>query len=227
MIVHVIERDKKKSGKAPKSSYKRLAHYIVAAKSEQDEILWQRTAEYIMAMRETTDGEKVLWTRLTNCDAEIPLLAIAEIEATQAQNTRSKADKTYHMVVSFRENENPTRAQIEAIEDAICEGLGFVGHQRISAVHQDTDNLHLHIAVNKVHPQRLTVHEPYYPYLKIDSLCKQLEREHGLFTLLGNYFFCPNFWDSLNKLFQVLDILSDNDLESPYKTISIAIFTIT
>ncbi|MGF2043786.1 relaxase/mobilization nuclease domain-containing protein, partial [Staphylococcus aureus] len=28
------------------------------------------------------------------------------------------------------------------MEDRICAGLGFAEHQRVSAVHHDTDNLH-------------------------------------------------------------------------------------
>lgn len=176
MIAHVIERRQ-----APgKSSYKRLAHYIVAAKHDEDDILWRRTAEYVLGIRETSDGGKVLRMRLTHCEAEIPVLAIAEIEATQAQNTRSKADKTYHLVISFPDGETPGREQLEDIEDAVCAGLGFAEHQRVSAVHQDTDNLHIHLAINKVHPVRLTVHEPYYPYLKLDQLCRELEIRHGL-----------------------------------------------
>jgi hypothetical protein len=176
MIAHVIERRQ-----APgKSSYKRLAYYIVAAKHDEDDILWRRTAEYVLGMRETSDGEKVLRMRLTHCEAEIPVLAIAEIEATQAQNTRSKADKTYHLVISFPDGETPGREQLEDIEDAVCAGLGFAEHQRVSAIHQDTDNLHIHLAINKVHPVRLTVHEPYYPYFKLDQLCRELEIRHGL-----------------------------------------------
>lgn len=117
---------------------------------------------------------------MTNCEAELPVLAIAEIEATQAQNTRSKANKTYHLVISFPEGENPTREQLEDIEDVMCEALGFGAHQRISAVHRDTDNLHLHLAINKIHPTSLKLHEPYRDFYVINYICQQLEQKHGL-----------------------------------------------
>lgn len=56
----------------------------------------------------------------------------------------------------------------------------FGEHQRISAVHNDTDNLHIHIAVNKIHPTRNTIHEPYYPHQTLAELCEVMERDYGL-----------------------------------------------
>lgn len=172
MISKRIDRQ----GKA--SDFARLGRYVLEAKDDHAEILWTRTAEYVVDLKGT--GEKVLWSRLSNCEAEIPILAIAEIEATQAQNTRSKVDKTYHCVVSFPEGEHPTCEQLEDIEDSICAALGFGAHQRISAVHQDTDNIHLHLAINKVHPTTLKVLEPYRDYYIRDKACRALEQKHGL-----------------------------------------------
>jgi len=58
--------------------------------------------------------------------------------------------------------------------------LGFNGHQRISVVHDDTNNLHMHIAINKIHPRSLTIHNFYYDYKKVAKLCEQIEQEYGL-----------------------------------------------
>ena len=117
---------------------------------------------------------------VTNCEAHSVRDAITEVLATQHTNTRAKGDKTYHLIVSFRAGENPDADTLKAIEERICQGLGFGEHQRISAVHNDTDNLHIHIAINKIHPTRHTMHEPYYPHLALDELCATLERDYGL-----------------------------------------------
>ena len=69
---------------------------------------------------------------------------------------------------------------MRAVEERICAVLGYGEHQRISAVHNDTDNLHIHIAINKIHPTRHTMHEPYYPHLALADLCETLERDYGL-----------------------------------------------
>lgn len=162
------------------SDFDRLGRYVLEAKNDGATILWTRTAEYVVDLKAETEGEKVLWFRLSNCEAEIPAMAIAEVLVTQSQNMRSQADKTYHCVISFPEGELPTQAQLEDIEDQMCEALGFGEHQRISAVHQDTDNIHLHLAINKVHPSTFKLHEPYRDYHIRDKTCRALELKHGL-----------------------------------------------
>ncbi len=178
MISKRIDRGKKTS------SFDRLGRYVLDAKTEEAEILWTRTAEYILDLKDVEQSvpgeEKVLWARISNCEAEIPALAIAEILSTQAENSRSRLDKTYHCVISFPDGEQPTRAQLEDIEDAMCQALGFGEHQRISAVHQDTDNIHLHLAINKIHPVTFNALEPFRDYYTRNRICRELELKHGL-----------------------------------------------
>lgn len=137
-----------------------------------------RLAEYLTDPQQK--NERVGTVSLTNCIAGEVDLAVLEIRNTQVQNTRSTADKTYHLMVSFRAGEQPDEATLKAIEERICNVLGFAGHQRLSAVHHDTDNLHVHIAINKIHPSRYTIHEPFNAYHKLGQLCEKLEREYGL-----------------------------------------------
>jgi len=118
--------------------------------------------------------------RITNCDSLSVQDAIIEAVATQNANTRTKSDKTCHLIVSFQAGEQPSTDTLQAIEKRICEGLGYADHQRISAVHNDTDNLHIHIAINKIHPKRHTLYEPYYPYRMLAELCTSLEQDYGL-----------------------------------------------
>ena len=124
--------------------------------------------------------ERLGQVRVTNCDAATLPAVIGEVLATQRANTRSEADKTYHLLVSFRAGEKPDEATLHAIEERICVGLGFGEHQRVSAVHHDTDNLHIHIAINKIHPTHNTIHEPYQAYRALADLCSTMERDYGL-----------------------------------------------
>jgi len=129
---------------------------------------------------EQAKRERVGYVGVTNCHSDQADLAILEVLNTQAQNTRSGADKTYHLILSFRPGEQPGEATLKAIEARICDGLGFGEHQRVSAVHHDTDNVHLHIAINKIHPTRYTTLEPFNAYHALGLLCQQLEHEYGL-----------------------------------------------
>ncbi|EHC1571435.1 relaxase/mobilization nuclease domain-containing protein [Escherichia coli] len=177
MIAHRINRERKASSPA------RLIKYMVAAKGGIDPTSWERTADYILdSANGTTEGEKVASYRVTNCGTDDPADAAILIQATQAANTRSKAEKTYHFVYSFPPGEQPDLETLHAIEDELCAAIGLDEHQRVSAVHIDTDNLHVHVAINKVHPTGLQNIEPYYDQFRLMEACERLEVEHGLQT---------------------------------------------
>lgn len=163
------------------SSASRLVKYMVAAKGGLDPESWKRTADYILdSQGTTTQGEKVASYRVTNCGTDDPAQATQIIEAIQAANTRSKSDKTYHLVFSFPPGEEPPLELLHRIEDELCAAIGLGDHQRISAVHQDTDHLHVHVCINKVHPTGLQNIEPHYDKQKLMEACERLEIQYGL-----------------------------------------------
>ncbi|WP_078059523.1 TraI/MobA(P) family conjugative relaxase [Xanthomonas massiliensis] len=164
------------------SSIARLVRYAVNAEGGLDPRSWSRTADYILDFNAemNREGEKVSGVRVTNCGTDDPAAATLLIEATQAINTRSKKDKTYHLVFSFREGENPPQEVLHAIEDELCAAIGLADHQRISAVHVNTDHLHVHVAINKVHPTGFQNIEPFYDMQRLMEACERLEIEHGL-----------------------------------------------
>lgn len=109
-------------------------------------------------------------------------LAIKEVADTQALNTRTTQEKTYHLVVSFHP-EDETRLTPEvfkAIEQRFADALGLSEHQRHCGVHVNTENMHMHVAYNLIHPEKLTRVEPWRDYIKRDKLCRELEKEYGL-----------------------------------------------
>ncbi|CAK7044112.1 MAG: hypothetical protein DELT_02956 [Desulfovibrio sp.] len=129
------------------------------------------------------DGEKCLASWCAGCAADDDYdLAIIETQAVQAMNTRSRKEKTYHLLVSFRpEDEARLTPEIfKAIEERFAAALGFSGHQRHCGIHKNTHNIHLHVSYNMVHPERYTRHEPFRDYATRDKLCRELEQEFGL-----------------------------------------------
>ena len=144
---------------ATKSSFSRLVQYITQAQDK---------------------NERVGDVRITNCISEQPAWAVIEAEMVQRQNMRSQVDKTYHLLVSFPAGEQPSPEVLRTVEDRLCESLGYQEHQRVSAVHHDTDHLHIHIAINKVHPTRFTTHQPFRDYKLLADAALKLEQEHDL-----------------------------------------------
>jgi hypothetical protein len=171
---------KRITSKAATSRIARLVRYVVAAEGGIDPRSWARTADYMLCSGTSNRGEKVGGVRVTNCNTDDPAAATTLIEVTQAVNTRSKTDKTYHLVFSFPPGEEPPLHILHKIEDELVKAIGFEDHQRISAVHIDCDHLHVHVAINKVHPTGFQNIEPYFDKRKLMEACERLEIEYGL-----------------------------------------------
>src|SRR3984893_234728 len=117
---------------------------------------------------------------ITNCVSSDTTWAVREIAATQRLNARAKSDRTYHLLISLRAGENPDAKTLRVIEERFSKELGYAEHQRVSVIHHDTDNVHIHVAINKIHPTTLTLHDPIADYKKRSKLCAILEHELGL-----------------------------------------------
>ena len=180
MIAKAIARKTKGQG------FKGLAGYVAnAGKMAAVPGGWGLTAAYIAD--EGHGGAKVApgSVRLTNCASETLGEAVREIELTQAQARRGKAEQTYHLVVAFPAGEVPSREQLEDIEDDLVRAIGFGDHQRLSAVHTDKDHLHFHVAINKVHPETFRTITPHQDKNKLMAACARLEIKHGLAATHG------------------------------------------
>lgn len=125
-------------------------------------------------------SERISQITVTNCYTEDLLAGVIEIQNTQEMNTRARSDKTCHLVLSFPQGERLSLESLNAIEARFCNALGFQDHQRVSVIHDDTDYQHVHIAISKIHPKTLTIHNPYYDYKIVARVCEQIEQEYGL-----------------------------------------------
>ncbi|MEZ6853083.1 relaxase/mobilization nuclease domain-containing protein [Halodesulfovibrio aestuarii] len=153
---------KQPSPKPKNDNYARLANYIADASHE---------------------GEKCLMAWSAECMAgDDYQLGISEVLATQACNERTKKEKTYHLIVSFRpeDEEKLSKEDFKKIEKRFAEVLGFEEHQRHCGVHTNTANPHMHVAYNMIHPKKKIRHAPYYDYWKRDELCRKLEQEYKI-----------------------------------------------
>jgi hypothetical protein len=101
----------RKDRKPQNDNYRRLAKYIADTKNE---------------------GEKVLMHWSAGSAFDDYMASICEAEAIQEQNTRTKLSKTYHLVVSFRsEDEAKLSAEIFIdIEKSFAQALGYGNHVR-------------------------------------------------------------------------------------------------
>ncbi len=100
------------------------------------------------------------------------------MEAVAARNARV-GNPVYHVMVSWPAGENPSDDQAFACGEHMLQTVGMVGHQRVFAIHRDTGNVHLHVAVNRVHPVSLRAVYPDRDYFKLDRAMRELELGYG------------------------------------------------
>ena len=61
-------------------------------------------------------------------------------------------DPIEHIVLSWPEGERPNDAQVEEALDILLTVVGMSRHQAYAVLHGDTDNWHLHVALNRIDP---------------------------------------------------------------------------
>jgi hypothetical protein len=104
--------------------------------------------------------------------------AALEFQAV-ANESRRTANPYLHVVVSWRDGEAPTNAEVFASGRHVLDALGLGKHQYVIAIHRDTANVHAHIAANRVHPESYRAQHLSMSYAKIDRALRELELRHG------------------------------------------------
>ncbi len=117
--------------------------------------------------------------KITNSSAVTIEDFVAHVELVQ-RRSKSDENKVYHLVVSFPPGEHPSPPVLADIEQRLCESINAGDHQRLSVLHEDTDCLHLHVAINRVNPTTFKLNSIHKDYAARQACCEQLEIKHGL-----------------------------------------------
>ena len=116
-----------------------------------------------------------------DCDtAEARVLIAQLMNATAARSKGLRTNPAYHVALSWRAGEHPTRLQVEHAVQHVMTALGMAECQALWALHRDTDQDHVHVVMNRVHPERgVVVGPPRFDYRVIDKACRELELAQG------------------------------------------------
>lgn len=127
-----------------------------------------------------------------NCTSIESAAEEMEFSARKAKFAHNKSDPVFHYILSWQSHESPRPEQIYDSVSHTLSRLGLAGHQFVSAVHTDTDNLHVHIAVNRVHPETGYLNRLAYSQEKLSKACRELELKHGFSPDNGCYVIAPD-----------------------------------
>lgn len=167
--------------KKGKSNPKRLAQYLTQESGFKAEgsvssfthLQGYLTGKYDAEQDRRLRGEVILSDNLAGLDT-----AAAEMEGVAALNPRCK-DPIMHFELAWPHDERPTKSQwVDCAYQAI-KALGFQEHQYLIVAHDDKKHFHIHVMVNKVHPETLRVNDPYQSHMLLHKTARALEAKYG------------------------------------------------
>jgi hypothetical protein len=154
MIIKVIQNT---IGSSVEERVTGLSDYLHHPKQTRSNYL----SDYILQLHPGFDqdllSEKCVYSNSRNFLDDDPHYQKIEMSQTASLNSRV-IDPIVHMVGSFKKFEVPTTEQLEQQIDILAKHLGAEELQMQYAMHIDTDNVHFHLIVNKVHPFKKNKH---------------------------------------------------------------------
>ncbi|HWG34291.1 MAG TPA: relaxase/mobilization nuclease domain-containing protein [Gemmatimonadaceae bacterium] len=135
--------------------------------------------KYLVVGRERVEQGRVAWTAARNIPTDEPELAAKIMRATASQNVRV-AYPVYHLALSFDPHDHVNRAAMERVADHVLRELKLEEHQAIIVAHSDRAHPHMHILVNRVHPETGRVWDRWQDYPAIQRALREEERALGL-----------------------------------------------
>ena len=157
--------------------------------SRSDEVIFDRLVDYIKRTA-LPDGEHIIETfpdgrqqvYFDNVACETNCFSIdtaaAEMNMVAEENVRKK-DPVYHFILSWREEDKPEDSDIFSAARHCLHQIGMGEHQFVTAIHRDTDNVHCHVAVNRVNPVSFRMADKYQALDTMQQCCRRLERQYG------------------------------------------------
>ncbi|WP_051862293.1 TraI/MobA(P) family conjugative relaxase [Ferrovum myxofaciens] len=115
---------------------------------------------------------------------------VLESTADECQRKgRFKGNPVYHVAINWQDGEHPSPEQARHACDHVMKALGYEEHQAAWSIHRDTDNDHVHLVINRVHPTRLLAISPPFKkdYFILDRCMRELEIEFGYGRANGPY----------------------------------------
>lgn len=136
-------------------------------------------AAYLANGRSGQEQGRVAWIASRNLPTGDPELAATFMRATAAQSDRVEKP-VYHVALSFDPDDAVHRAAMERVADRVLDRLGLAEHQAIIVAHSDRAHTHLHVLVNRVHPETGKAWERWKDRPLIQEVLREEERALGL-----------------------------------------------
>jgi hypothetical protein len=135
-------------------------------------------ARYLLTGADGNTPERVAWTEVRNLPYDRPEDVAHSMAATAAMNTRVQKP-VYHLSISWPEDDKPTPDQMREAASHVLRDLGLSEHQALLVAHNDTRHAHVHIMVNRVHPETLKTWDNKNDRVRIRQSLRRMEFNMG------------------------------------------------
>ncbi len=141
-------------------------------------------ASYLRLGKSLDDPGRVDWTADRNLPTDDIALAGKVMRETAAQNRRVR-DPLYHLVLSFDPRDAVTREEMERVVDRVLVALKLDEHQALLVAHRDRAHAHVHVMVNRIHPETHRAWNRWHDMVVIQEVLRSEERAHGWRSVPG------------------------------------------
>lgn len=135
-------------------------------------------ARYLESGHDANSPDRVEWIEARNLPTNDPQTASLMMRATAAQSVRVEKP-VHHIALSFDPDDGADRAMMVRVADRLLDDLGLRKHQALIVAHGDTRHAHVHLMVNRVHPETFRAWHPTHDYTRIERSLREQERELG------------------------------------------------
>ena len=106
--------------------------------------------------------------------------AAIEMESLAIESVRCKTP-AFHFILSWRSHESPTNEQVDEAVNIALKELNLENCQAVWGLQSDTDNLHVHVAVNRISPETFKAIKPAGGYSKkaLEKAARKIEIAQG------------------------------------------------
>lgn len=136
--------------------------------------------DYILAEHDDRGKDKLAYAGSRNFLTTTVAAQKREMISLAEESIQSKMPVT-HWILSWQENEQPSREQVDEAVSLFLRGMGLAEHQTVYALHKNTGNYHLHIAVNRTHPYTQKVIQPHrgFDINEAHKIVTEIEHRQG------------------------------------------------
>lgn len=149
-------------------------------------------------MEYLSNEKKMEWMETRNVTSLQPENIAGEM---QIYSMESRAKKpVYHVTISWDSADGPTKEEMVEVGDGFLEHMKLDSHQAVMVSHRDGNHPHLHLMINRVHPETGKAWESFdyegqgrgrkivkREYEKIEEFLRKTEKEKGWRVVPGKH----------------------------------------